>query len=608
MTGDILFVFVLLLITIILFLSDRLRLDVVAIMVILTLMLSGLLTPREALAGFSDPVVLLIASLFVVGEGLFRTGIAYQLGNWMLGVAGTGETRLLVLLMMVVAGLSAFMSSTGAVAIFIPVALNLATKARIAPSQLLMPMAFASLIGGMLTLIGTPPNLIVSTQLSKQGLEPFSFFSFTPIGFLILLVGIVYIIFIGRRWLPAETGEQGLVPDRLSLRELVEAYGLTGQFHRLQLAPTSSLPGKTLGQALLRTRFGVTVLGVERQNRGASAVMPVVLQTTFQSGDTLYLVGNETQVLNLVDSEQLKPLPLEEQQFSMIAQALGLAEVLLTPRSKLIGHTLAEARFRVRYGLSVLGILRRGELLKDDLIQTPLAFGDSLLMGGGWRQIDLLQQQQQNFLVLNLPREMDEVAPARSKSTWALGIVLAMLGLMAFNLVPSVTAVLLAALAMVLTGCTKMEEVYAAINWQSLVLIAGMLPMATALEKTGGLALLINGLVASLGKLGPLALIAGLFVLTSVFSQFISNTATTVLLAPIAVGAAEIIDISPYPLLMTVALAASTAFATPVASPVNTLVLGPGGYRFNDFVKVGVPLQLLAMVVTLVAVPLLFPL
>jgi di/tricarboxylate transporter len=280
----------------------------------------------------------------------------------------------------------------------------------------------------------------------------------------------------------------------------------------------------------------------------------------------------------------------------------------LTPRSELIGRTLRDARFRERHGLTVLGILRKGQPLRDNLTQTPLAFGDSLLMGGGWRQIDLLQQEKKNFMVLNLPREMDEVAPSRSRAPWALTIMLGMLALMTFNIVPSVTAVLLAALAMGATGCIGMKNAYNSINWESLVLIAGMLPMATALEKTGGLELIVNGLVTSLGELGPIALMAGLFVLTSVFSQFISNTATTVLVAPIAVGAAAGLGISPYPLLMTVAIAASTAFATPVASPVNTLVLGPGGYRFNDFVKVGVPLQLLAMVITLLAVPVLFPL
>jgi len=608
MTGEILFVFGLLLVTILLFVSGFWRLDVVAIMVILTLMLSGLLSPGDALAGFGDPVVLLIAGLFVVGEGLFRTGVAYRIGNWLMGVAGTSENRLLILLMLVVAGLSAFMSSTGAVAIFIPVALNLAAKADVSPSRLLMPMAFASLIGGMLTLIGTPPNLVVSTQLTREGLDSFGFFDFTPIGILVLAVAIGYILVVGSRSLPGETGVDGAIHDRLSLRDLAEVYDLIGQLHRLRIWTGSPLEGKTVPQAKLRTRYGVTVLGLERLRRRARAVTPVEIQTEFQVGDIIYVAGTAPQVDKLAEAEGVEQLGVQSGQVQIAAQEVGLVEVLLAPRSALIGKTLSAARFRERYGLTVLGILRDGQPLQGNLVETVLGFGDSILMGGGWTQIELLQGEQKDFFVLNLPREMDEVAPERARAGWALAIVVGMIFLMAFKMTPSVTAVLLAALAMVLTGCVSMKDAYASINWESLVLIAGMLPMATVLEKTGGVELIADGLADSLGDMGPLALMAGLFVITSVFSQVISNTATTVLLAPIAVSAALEVGVSPHPYLMTVALAASTAFATPMASPVNTLVMGPGEYKFNDFVKVGVPLQILAMVVTLLSVPLLFPL
>ncbi|MCG6919230.1 MAG: SLC13 family permease [Deltaproteobacteria bacterium] len=608
MTGEILFVFALLLITIILFVSGLFRLDVVAILVILALILSGLLSPTVALAGFGDPVVLLIAGLFVVGEALFRTGVAYAIGDWLMSVAGTSESRLLILLMLVVAGLSAFMSSTGAVAIFIPVVLNLAAKAGSSPSRLMMPLALASLIGGMLTLIGTPPNLVVSTQLTKEGLESFGFFDFTPIGLLVLLVGISYIMLFGRGLLPREEGAEGAAKDRLSLRDLAEIYNITNQLHRLRVWAGSALEGKNVGQALLRTRYGITVLGIERQQRRTKAVKPALIGTEFRAGDIIYAVGTDEEVNRLVKAEELERLEIGKGQGKIVAQELGLVEVLLAPRSELIGKTLSQSRFRERYGLSVLAVLRQGEPLQKELLETPLAFGDSLLMGGGWTQIDLLQGKQKDFLVLNLPKEMSEVAPNRSKAHWALAVTCGMMLLMTFKLVDAVTAVLLAALAMVLVGCVNMKDVYRSVNWESLVLIAGMLPMATVLEKTGGVELIVHGLTESLGEIGPIALMAGLFIITSVFSQFISNTATTVLVAPIAVGAAMEVGVSVYPFLMTVALAASTAFSTPVASPVNTLVLGPGGYRFNDFIKVGVPLQVLAMVVTLLVVPLLFPL
>ena len=609
MTGETLFVFLLLLATIILFVSDRLRLDIVAILVILALMLSGLLSPNEALAGFGDPVVLLIAGLFVVGEGLFRTGVAFAIGNWLMRVGGTSEIRMMILLILVVAGLSAFMSSTGAVAIFIPVTLNLAAKAGIGPSRLLMPIAFASLIGGMLTLIGTPPNLVVSTQLTREGLEGFGFFEFAPIGLLVLTIGIVYMVFWGRKRLPKEHGEnRKSVKNRLSLQDLIEAYGITGQFHRLRITNDSPIKEMTVAQALVRTRYGVTVLGIERQQYRRTIIIPARTHTEFKLGDIILVVDTAGELDRMLQTERLERLIIKSDYGRIAAQELGVAEVLLTPRSTLIGQTLDKIRFRKRYGLTVLGILRNGEPLKGNLVQTKLIFGDSLLVGGGWRQINLLQAERENFFVLNLPREMDEIAPNRNKAPWALGIIGGMLLLMTFKLVPSVAAVLLAVLAMLFARCVSVKNAYASINWESLVLIAGMLPMATALEKTGGIQLIVDGLVGSLGELGPIALMAGLFLLTTIFSQFISNTATTVLVAPIAMAAATNMGISPYPLLMTVAIAASTAFSTPVASPVNTLVLVPGGYKFNDFVKLGVPLQLLVMALTLLAVPVLFPL
>ena len=608
MTGDILLVLGLLLATILLFASDRLRMDIVAILVLLALMMSGLLAPKEALAGFGDPLVVLIAGLFVIGEGLFRTGVAFAIGNWLLGVAGNSETRLLVLLMLVVAGLSAFMSNTGAVAVFIPVALNLSTKANVPANRLLMPMAFAGSLGGMLTLIGTPPNLVVSNLLSREGMTPFNFFSFTPVGLLILVVTIIFIVLIGRFLLPKDGGPKGNAQDRLSLEDLISAYGVKDQLFRLCVESDSPLVGQTLGQVQLRTRFDVIVIGLERQSRGKPVVMPALIQTEYSAGDIIYLAGTEQRVAELLRTlAGMRRLTFEAQQKQIVAQELGLAEVLLTPRSRLVGQTIKDAHFRERYGLSVLGILRMGQPMRGDFLATRLDFGDSLLVGGGWRHIDLLQAEQTDFSVLTIPREMDEVAPYRERAPWALAIVAGMLGLMTFDILPSVTAVLLAGLAMVLARCVTMEEAYESINWQSIIPIAGMLPMATALNKTGALELIVTGLVKSLGTLGPLALMAGLFVLTSVFSQFISNTATAVLVAPIALGAATSMELSPYPFLMAVALAASTAFSTPMASPVNTLVLGPGGYRFNDFVKMGVPLQLLAMALTLLVVPLIFP-
>lgn len=608
MTGETLFVFGVLFATVVLFATDRVRLDIVAILVILALSLSGILTAKESVAGFGDPVVLLIAGLFVVGEGLYRTGIAYGVGNWLMRVAGTSEVRLLVLMMLVVAGLSAFMSSTGAVAILIPVVLTIASKIGVNPSRLLMPLAIASLIGGMLTLIGTPPNLIVSNALSSAGHAPFAFFDFAPIGLLVLLVAIVYVVAVRRRFLPGDEGAsdtQG--SEQRTMRDLADAYGIADRFARLRIGAHSPLAGTTIAQALLRTRYGVTVLAIERKAKLRPSIIPALMDTALLQGDILYIGADEAQLAQVIEAENLEPLSLDEKQREEVIKEVGMAEVMLTPSSPLIGKSLKEARFRERYGLNAIGIQRKGEPLGQAGPQSRLAFGDVILIAGGWKNIDLINAQKHDFVLLTLPAEMQEVAPARSRAPIAMLVMLGMLVLLTLGDMASVTAILIAALAMVVSRCVSMEEAYRSINWQSIVLIAGMLPMATALEKTGGVKLIVDGLVSAAGDFGPYALMLGLFVVTSLFSQFISNTATTVLVAPIAIGAAQGMGVDPYAFLMTVAIAASTAFSTPVASPVNMLVLGPGKYRFNDFVKMGVPLQLLAMIMTLLAVPIVFP-
>ena len=610
MSTDALIVFLLLGVTVALFASNRVRLDVVAVMAVLVLMVSDVLSPRDALSGFGDPVVLLIAGLFVVSEALFRTGVAHGIGNWLVSTAGGGEVRLLIAMMLVVAGLSAFMSSTGAVAIFIPVALTLARKSGIHASRLLMPIAIASLIGGMLTLIGTPPNLVVSTELERNGLDSFGFFAFTPIGLLVLVAGIVYVIFAGQRMLrPPKVDDEISTQSGRSVRELAEAYGVSNRVHFLRVLPDSPLVGETVANADLRVRFGITVGAIVRPaGRGSRQIISAMPHREFLADDELILLSEFGKVERVPTELGLEEVDWGESWRSRIAQDLGLVEVLLTPDSRLIGRTIREVPFRTRHRLIVLAVQRMGKPLDGDPLDVPLQFGDTLLMTGGWEEVRRLQSDAHNFMVMSLPVELDDVAPNRRKAPVAIAIVLGMLGLMTLKVFPAVTAVLLAAFALVLTRCLSMKDVYSAMSWESLILIAGMLPMATALQQTGGVDLIVDGLLSALGDQGPLALMAGLFIVTTTLSLFISNTATTVLIAPIAIAVASDLGVSPYTFLMTVAIAASAAFSTPVASPVNTLILAPGGYRFMDFVKVGVPLQLIVMLVTLVAVPIVFPL
>ena len=607
MTPDVLFVFGVLAAAVVLFASDRLRPDVVALLVIVALALGGILPVSEAVAGFGDSIVVLIAALFVVGEGLVQTGVASQVGDWLTRAAGASETRLLVLLMLAVAGLGAFMSSTGVVAIFIPVVLGIASRLGIGPGRLMMPLAFAALLSGMLTLIATPPNLMVNDALRAAGLQPFGFFSITPIGLLALALGIVYMWAIGARLLPASP-PPGTAGRRQTLLELGESYNLIGQLHRLRVEPDSPLAGQTVAEAQLRSRHGVTIAGIERQRRFGDKVAPALAGTELRSADVLYLIGPAGAVETVGAAERLTRLPIEDSQQRGLVKELGMVEVLLPPDSELVGQTLRQAAFRSRHGLSVLGIRRRGRPLPGNLIEEKLALGDVLLVAGSWKQISLLQGDHKHFLVLGLPAEFGDVAPAHRRAPFALLVLLAMVVTMTFGLAPNTVAVLLAALAMGLFRCLRLEDAYRSINWPSLVVIAGMLPLARALEKTGGVTLIADGLVAGLGGFGPLALLAGIFLLAALVGLFISNTATAVLMAPVAIVAAQKIGVSPYPFAMTVAVAASAAFATPVSSPVNTLVLAPGGYRFNDFVRVGLPLILIVMALTLLVAPLLLPL
>ncbi|TVR96463.1 MAG: SLC13 family permease [Rhodospirillales bacterium] len=608
MTGEAIYTLAVLGIAVVLFASDRIRLDVVALLVLLALFLGGVITLEEALAGFSDPVVLMIAALFVVGEALATTGIAFSLGDWLMRVGGASQTRLLALLMATVAGIGAFMSSTGIVAIFIPIVLRICRKTGFSRSRLMMPLAFGALISGMMTLIATPPNLVVNAELRRAGLEPFGFFDFTPIGVAVLVVGIAFMLAVGMRLLPQDAGSGQRRAKGRSLAELAAPYGLADRVYRLRIASGSALVGQTLGALKLRTLFGVNVVGLERQGRFGREITPALPHTRFRDGDIIYMVATREPAVHFIEKQSLEPLPIDDSLRRDVWQELGIAEVLIAPDSKLIGRTLEQAAFRSRYHVSVLGIQRKGKPIAGSLVSEPLQFGDVLLVSGAWKDIGALQADRSEFLVLNLPEEVKDVAPARRRAPLAIAIMVAMIVAMTFDLVPNVVAVMVAALAMVAVRTVSMDDAYRVINWPSLILIAGMLPLATALGNTGATALIADGLVGSIGGFGPYAMMAGLFVITAVVGLFVSNTATAVLIAPIAIAAALDMGVSPHAFAMTVAVAASAAFMTPVSTPVNTLVVAPGNYRFVDFAKVGVPMTILVAVVALILLPLLFPL
>ncbi|MCG3461278.1 SLC13 family permease [Xenorhabdus bovienii] len=608
MNSELLWVLTLLLVAIVLFTTNKVRMDVVALLVIIAFVLSGTLSLNEATIGFSDPNVLLIAALFVIGEGLVRTGVAYQMGDWLVRVAGSSETKMLALLMLSVAGLGAFMSSTGVVAIFIPVVLSVAVRMKTSPGRLMMPLGFAGLISGMMTLVATPPNMVVNSELVREGLRGFDFFSITPIGILVLLAGIVYML-VTRRWLGVKMPQKLDERYHRTFRDLIRDYKLAGRARRLAVREGSPLIGRALDELNLRAHYGANVIGIERWRKFRRVMVAATGETELHQQDVLLVDMSDSDVdLREFCSEQrLEPMILRGEYFSEQSRDVGMAEVSVIPESELLGKSLRDMKFRTRYGLNVVGIRRSGKAIVDKLVDEPVHLGDTLLVIGDWKLIRALKAKTPDFIVLNLPVEVESAAPAASQAPHALFCLALMVAMMLTNEIPNFVAALIACLLMGKFRCIDMESAYRSIYWPSIILIVGMMPFALALQKTGGIDLIVKGLMDIAGNMGPRVMLLCLFVLCALIGLFISNTATAVLMVPIAIAAAKQMSVSPLPFAMIIGVAASAAFMTPVSSPVNTLILGPGGYRFADFLKLGVPFTLIVMGISVAVIPILFP-
>lgn len=609
MNGELIWVLCLLAIAVVLFATGKVRMDAIALGIIVAFVLSGTLTLSEAFSGFSDPNVILIAALFIIGDGLVRTGVATNMGSWLVQVAGNSETKMLVFLMLTVAGLGAFMSSTGVVAIFIPVVLSVSARMNISPSRLMMPLSFAGLISGMMTLVATPPNLVINSELIREGLEGFSFFSVTPIGLVVLVFGILYML-VMRFLLKGDDGNQPRDGrKRSTFRDLIKEYHLTGRARRLAIRPGSPMIGQRLDDMKLRERYGANIIGVERWRRFRRVIVNVNGVSEFRARDVLLIDMSAAEIdLRQFCSEQmLEPMVLRGEYFSDQALDVGMAEVSLIPESELIGKTIREMGFRTRYGLNVVGMKRDGEALDGSVVDESLQLGDIVLVVGNWKQISQLAQNGRDFVVLNLPVEVSDASPAHSQAPHAIFCLVLMVALMLTDEIPNPIAAIIACLLMGKFRCIDAQSAYKSIHWPSIILIVGMMPFALALQKTGGVDLVVKGLMDVGGGQGPYLMLGCLFVMCAAIGLFISNTATAVLMAPIALATAKSMGVSPYPFAMIVAMAASAAFMTPVSSPVNTLVLGPGRYSFSDFVKIGVPFTVLVMIICVILVPILFP-
>ena len=779
MTLEILIVLIILGIAIVLFITEWVRMDVVALLVLASLAISGLVTPVEALSGFSNPAVVTVWAVLILSGGLARTGVAGLFGRRLLRLAGDSESRLLVIIMLTVGILSGFMNDIGVASLFLPVVIDIARRTKQPPSKLLMPMAFAALLGGLNTLIGTPPNILISEALKEAGLRPFLMFDYTPVGITVLIAGTAFMVLIGRRLLPSrdparefssdrakdfdslyelrdrmvllrlparsilhgktladsrlgsvlglnlvavirdgrtvlspesaftlQAGDRLLVEGRLKqFTELHQANQLVLEEEGFQmeqlvstdvelvearLSPGSSLVGQTLlqigfrhsysvmvlailreevpfrtnletipllgddvlliqgrrqhlddlrndpdltitspaslaefhleerfmvvqlpagsalvGKSLLKSRlgdsFGLGVLGIIRA--GETRLMPTP-DETLQVGDKLLVKGKQSDLMLLEGFQNLEiegqPLPdLGE----LESEEIGLVEAVLSPFSNLAGKTLRELNFRFKYGLSVLAIWREGRAYRSNLRDKPLRFGDALLLYGPRKRLRMLGSEP-DFLVLT---EGAQEPPRQEKIPLALLVMSLVLIPAIFDWLPIAISAVAGVPLMILTGCLTMEEAYRFINLKAIFLIAGMLPMGIAMEQTGAAELLANGMVSLIGGLGPLAVMAGFFILAALTSQFMPNPAVAVLLAPIALSTASDLHISPYPLMMAVAVSASAAFLSPVGHSANVLVMGPGGYRFADFLKVGIPLTLVVLAVVLLVMPVFWP-
>lgn len=628
------FTFAILGITIILFIFGRWPADLVALASVLALFLGGILDLEQALSGFASPTVIMIAALFVVGDGLSRTGVTAWLGQKMLSVAGSRKIRLLVVIMAGTALLSAFISNTGTVATLLPAVTGVAWRVGSIPSKFLMPMAFAANSGGLLTLTGTAPNILVNDVIAASGGEPFGYFEFALIGLPLLLVAIIYMVSIGRRLLPARRTDERPLELIESMGELAEDYVLPGNIYRLRVRNGSGLIGQSLEQAALGRDYSVSVLRLSRQGTGTTEQSSLERsrqivregieklqsdptddvpgpETIVRVNDILLVKGTSEalQAVMMRFNVAVQPVDSGQEQLTsdLISHEIGLAEVVIAPRSAYRRRTVAQGNFAEKYRVQVLS-LRRGDQ-SVDLKNERLAVGDALLVRGTWEDIELLKDEHRNFVVVGSPEEMvRQVVELSPQAVIAVLALAGMIALMVSGLVPVVIAALLAAGAMVLGRCLSMPQAYRTISWNSVVLIAAMIPMSIALQVTGGAEFVANGLIDTLGSISPIALMAGIFLATTALSQVVNNSATTILMAPIVLQVGLDMGLSVRPLLMIVAVSASTAFLTPIGTTTNLMVTTPGDYRFQDFLRVGIPLVVLFMIISLILVPIIWPL
>jgi len=572
----------------VLLIADRLRPDLVALLVLVVLGLTGLVAPADLFSGFSRAAVITILALYIITAGLERTGATRGLGQQLGRLAGSSEARAVLVVMVATAVLSLMMNTVAAAAVLLPATVGLARQAGLRPSRLLMPLSFGALLGGMATLF-TTANLLASAALVDHGYRAFSVLDFLPTGLPLAVAGILYMVFIGRRLLPSRQigGQEG--PLRPT-GTLAESYGLRQAISGAYVKPGSAMAGLSLAEGQWGEQLALNVVGI---SRGGNVDLAPARSEEVLEGDIVLFTG----ICDQPDLDRYGLVLTQAPEFkgNLASERVSLVEVTLAPRSNFAGKTLRELHFRDKYDLTVLAIWREGNTLRDALGDIPLRFGDALLLQGRRSKMELLRDEPA-LLVL----EEDTGPNDLSRRAWiAIALTAAAFVLAAFNVLPIAESAFAAAVFMVLFGCVDMNDAYHAIEWRTIFLIAGMLPLGLALASTGAAALVGTGLVAALGALGPLAVAGGLFWAATLLTQVLSGQVTPVVLAPIAIATAQRLGTDPRGVVMAVAMGCSTAFLTPISHSANLLVMGPGGYRFKDYARVGLPLTIILFIVLL---------
>lgn len=587
MSLEILIVLGVLVLTVTLFVTEKLRVDLVALIAMGLLLLSGIISPAQGLSGFSNTATVTVGAMFILSAGLFKTGAVTFLGSAVSRAFQKGFWTGIIIVMIVVGALSAFINNTPVIAIFLPILLGVARDTGISASRILMPVSFASMFGGVCTLIGTSTNILVSSIAEKNGLRPFTMFEFAPLGIVMFIVGSLYMVLFGIR----------LIPERRGSGDLVEEFALSEYLTEIVLLPDSASAGVPLRDAPLVHDLDLTVLTIRRGEQVINLPLP---DTELQAGDVLLIRSDLEKMRELQEREgvQFKPqTKWGDEVFS--SEEHRLLEAVIAPNSDLVGRTLTGSRFRERYGATVLAMRHQGRLLREKLSDTVLSAGDLILVEIHSDRIANFKGSG-DFIVTS---EMEAIEFRRNKAFFAVAIVAAVVISATFNLLPIVVAALLGGIALILTGCISLEEAYEAIDWKIVFLLAGVLSLGAALDESGAARLLSSNILLYIGVLGPIALVSAFYLITSLLTETMSNNATAALLAPIAIATAQTLGVDATPFLMAITFAASASFMTPVGYQTNTMIYGPGQYKFFDFVKVGTPLNFMFWILATLLIP-----